>query len=166
MEGAERAVSKLDLPHKVTDFLTSSWGIVNLHPPQFEAMPSVLGGSNTLLAIPTASGKSLVAYIGIMKRILVDDPGSKAVYIVPLKALASEKFDDLSELCAAVGLSVGLGIGDASAEGIEDFLHRSDFSKDLICSNAHVPTQPFHLFQRLVSSPQLRIQINPLKHAI
>ena len=94
MEEAKRAVSGLDLPKKVTDFLTNSWGISTLHPPQFEAMPSVLGGDNTLLAIPTASGKSLVAYIGIMKRVLMDEPGSKAVYIVPLKALASEKFDD------------------------------------------------------------------------
>ena len=78
MEGAKRAVSRLDLPKNVKEFLTTSWGISTLHPPQFEAMSSVLGGDNTLLAIPTASGKSLVAYIGIMKRILVDEPTKPA----------------------------------------------------------------------------------------
>jgi helicase len=88
----------LDLPLDALKFLTQTWGIENLHPPQHEAMPSVLSGSNTLLAIPTASGKSLVAYIGIIRRLLIDEPGSKAVYIVPLKALASEKHDDLVAL--------------------------------------------------------------------
>jgi len=176
MEGAERAVSKLDLPRKVTDFLTSSWGIVNLHPPQFEAMPSVLGGSNTLLAIPTASGKSLVAYIGILKRILVDDPGSKAVYIVPLKALASEKFDDLSELCGAVGLSVGLGIGDASAEAkkIEecdvlvctseklDSLMRN--RSELMANVSIVVADEFHLMNDATRGPTLEINLTRLRH--
>ena len=84
MEGAERAVSALDLPSDVSSFLEHTWGIKQLHPPQHEAMPSVLNGTNTLLAIPTASGKSLVAYIGILKRLLQVAVGSKAGYMVPL----------------------------------------------------------------------------------
>ena len=106
MEESGRAVMGLDLPAKALQFLTKNWGIENLHPPQHEAMPSVLSGANTLLAIPTASGKSLVAYIGIIRRLLVDEPGSKAVYIVPLKALASEKHEDLVALGGSAILQV------------------------------------------------------------
>ena len=98
MEEANRAVRALDLPFEVSEFLEQSWGISNLHPPQHEAMPSVLSGSNTLLAIPTASGKSLVAYIAILNQLLTHNPGSRAVYIVPLKALASEKFEELIDV--------------------------------------------------------------------
>ena len=79
-------------------------------------MPSIFNGKNILLAIPTASGKSLVAYLAIMKKLLVDEIGTKAVYIVPLKALASEKFEDLKSMASAVNLTVGLGIGDSSSE--------------------------------------------------
>ena len=176
MEEAKRAVSGLDLPKKVTDFLTNSWGISTLHPPQFEAMPSVLGGDNTLLAIPTASGKSLVAYIGIMKRVLIDEPGSKAVYIVPLKALASEKFDDLSELCSAVGLSVGLGIGDASAEAKKidecdvlvctseklDSLMRN--RSEIMANVSIVVADEFHLMNDSTRGPTLEINLTRLRH--
>ena len=42
MEEANRAVRALDLPFEVSEFLEKSWGISNLHPPQHEAMPSVL----------------------------------------------------------------------------------------------------------------------------
>ena len=51
-----------------------------------------------------------------MKKLLVDEIGTKAVYIVPLKALASEKFEDLKSMASAVNLTVGLGIGDSSSE--------------------------------------------------
>ena len=98
MEEANRAVGALDLPSEVSEFLEQSWGISQLHPPQHEAMPSVLSGSNTLLAIPTASGKSLVAYIGIMKRLLVDEPGSKAVYICLLYTSPSPRDATLSRM--------------------------------------------------------------------
>lgn len=176
MEGAERAVSALDLPSKVRGFLEHSWGIQTLHPPQHEAMPSVLSGTNTLLAIPTASGKSLVAYIGIMKRLLLDDVGSKAVYIVPLKALASEKFDDLSELCSAAGLTVGLGIGDASAEAkkIEecdvlvctseklDSLMRN--RSEMMANVSIVIADEFHLMNDATRGPTLEINLTRLRH--
>ena len=86
-------VKELDLPPDVIELLTEKWGITRLHPPQSEAMPFALSGENLLLAIPTASGKSLVAYLAILKRLLVDVPGSRAFYLVPLKALAAEKVE-------------------------------------------------------------------------
>jgi len=176
MEEANRAVGALDLPSEVSEFLEQSWGISQLHPPQHEAMPSVLSGSNTLLAIPTASGKSLVAYIGIMKRLLVDEPGSKAVYIVPLKALASEKYDDLSELCNSVNLTVGLGIGDASAEAkkIEecdvlvctseklDSLMRN--RSEIMANVSIVVADEFHLMNDATRGPTLEINLTRLRH--
>ncbi len=107
-------IDGLPLPSMAIDFLRDAWGIAQLHPPQAQAMPPLLDGRNLLLAIPTASGKSLVAYIAMLHRLLVVAPGSRAVYIVPLKALASEKHEELTALAEAVGLSVGLGIGDAA----------------------------------------------------
>lgn len=176
MEGADRAVRMLDLPAKVSEFLEQTWGISMLHPPQHEAMSSVLSGSNTLLAIPTASGKSLVAYIGIMKRLLVDEPGSKAVYIVPLKALASEKFEDLTELCSSVNLTVGLGIGDASAEAKKidecdvlvctseklDSLMRN--RSEMMANVSIVIADEFHLMNDATRGPTLEINLTRLRH--
>ena len=49
-------------------------------------MGPALAGKNLVLAIPTASGKSLIAYLAILKSVL---KGGKALYIVPLRALAS-----------------------------------------------------------------------------
>ncbi|NCG01503.1 MAG: DEAD/DEAH box helicase, partial [Euryarchaeota archaeon] len=176
MEASERAVSGLDLPQKVLDFLTKTWGIKDLHPPQQEAMPSVLSGSNTLLAIPTASGKSLVAYIGILRRILVDEPGSKAVYIVPLKALASEKHEDLVALGGSVGLTVGLGIGDASGEAKKidecdilvctseklDSLMRN--RSELMANVSIVVADEFHLMNDSTRGPTLEINLTRLRY--
>ena len=176
MEAEGRAVSGLDLPPKLLDFLQNNWGITHLHPPQQEAMPSVLSGTNTLLAIPTASGKSLVAYIGMMKRLLVDDIGSKAVYIVPLKALASEKYDDLSQMCSAVGLTVGLGIGDASAEARKidecdvlvctseklDSLMRN--RSEMMANVSIVVADEFHLMNDGTRGPTLEINLTRLRH--
>ena len=40
-------------------------GIKELYPPQREALPHALEGKNVVLSVPTASGKSLVAYLAI-----------------------------------------------------------------------------------------------------
>ncbi len=176
MEESERAVLRLDLPSKALDFLSNSWGIKDLHPPQFEAMPSVLSGANTLLAIPTASGKSLVAYIGILRRLLIDEPGSKAVYIVPLKALASEKHEDLVALGGSVGLTVGLGIGDASGEAKKidecdvlvctseklDSLMRN--RSELMSNVSIVVADEFHLMNDSTRGPTLEINLTRLRY--
>jgi helicase len=78
-------ISEMELDQRVKDIIASK-GITEFYPPQAEALEHVLAGKNVVLAIPTASGKSLVAYIGILRRVL---EGKKALYIVPLRALAS-----------------------------------------------------------------------------
>ena len=115
MGGPECAVTQLGLPKKFVDFLKNDWGIEKLHPPQAEAMPSILEGNNTMVCIPTASGKSLVAFMGIVNQLMVRS-WFKAIYIVPIKGLASEKLEELKEIGAALGLKIGLGIGDAPSE--------------------------------------------------
>ena len=59
------SVFDFDLPPPFQKLLTEKWNISKLYPPQSEAIIPILDGKNTLVAIPTASGKSLIAYMGI-----------------------------------------------------------------------------------------------------
>jgi len=82
----------VDVDPRIREILAEQ-GIAALYPPQEKALPAVLGRRNLVLCIPTASGKSLVAYLAILEGLLHGKPGGKALYIVPLRALASEKHD-------------------------------------------------------------------------
>lgn len=88
-------------------------GFVNLHPPQGEAIPLALEGKNLVAAIPTASGKSLIGFIPAMNMVLTS--GRKVLYIVPLKALASEKKDDLDRF-SHLGFKVVMSSGDLDSD--------------------------------------------------
>lgn len=88
-------------------------GFVNLHPPQGEAIPLALEGKNLVAAIPTASGKSLIGFIPAMNMVLTS--GRKVLYIVPLKALASEKKDDLDKF-SHLGFKVMMSSGDLDSD--------------------------------------------------
>ena len=101
-------LEELGLSEKIIEILKEH-EISQLYPPQADALPSVLNGENMVLSIPTASGKSLVAYIAIVHR-LTQEKG-KALYVVPLKALAREKYEEL-KLFEKLGLKVGISTGD------------------------------------------------------
>ena len=116
MASSSNSISKLKIPTLAKKFIEEKWGISELYPPQKEALKPVLEGENTLISIPTASGKSLIAYLGIIQNLLTKNIGSKAVYIVPLKALAGEKFAELSEMGKFLNLKVGLSLGDRDGE--------------------------------------------------
>ncbi|HJJ90524.1 MAG TPA: ATP-dependent DNA helicase [Methanocorpusculum sp.] len=80
-------------------------GISELYPPQVECIKAGLfNRKNLLIAIPTASGKTLVAEMAMQKEII---NGGKCLYIVPLKALASEKYEDFSGKKVKVGIATG-----------------------------------------------------------
>jgi len=80
-------------------------GIRELYPPQATCVEKgLLDGKNLLVAIPTASGKTLIAEMAMHCHIAA---GGKCLYIVPLKALASEKYDEFSKKEVRVGISTG-----------------------------------------------------------
>ncbi len=110
-------IDELDIPDSVADALMSV-GFRELHPPQAEAIPITLEGRNLVAAIPTASGKSLIGYVAALKT-LVEHRG-RVLYIVPLKALASEKRDDFLRF-SDLGITVHMSTGDLDSEdrGIE-----------------------------------------------
>jgi len=83
-------------------------GIEKLYPPQADVIKKgLLKDGNFVISIPTASGKTLLAELAIMKHVL---QGKKGIYLVPLRALASEKFEEFKEkygdMCKVV-LSTG-----------------------------------------------------------
>ena len=97
-------------------------GIEELYPPQAEALKSgVLEGKNLVLAIPTASGKTLVSEIVMVDKLLRE--GGKAVYLVPLKALAEEKYREFREW-GSLGIRVAATTGDY--DSTDEWLGRYD----------------------------------------
>lgn len=95
--------------------IVKNQGIVELYPPQAEALPYALKGDHLVLSIPTAAGKSLVAYLAIVQRLMTE--GGKAFYIVPLRALAREKYEELQAF-KELGLKVGISTGDLDESDI------------------------------------------------
>lgn len=101
----------------------ASQGIQALYPPQEQALVPILQGRNVVVSIPTASGKSLIAYLAILHNRLQRRPGSKALYIVPLRALASEKYEELRQF-QSLGLKVAVATGDLDEQ--DEHLSRFD----------------------------------------
>jgi helicase len=84
-------------------------GIKELYPPQAEAIErGLLEGKNMLLAMPTASGKTLLAELAMLKAALA---GKRSLYIVPLRALATEKYESFRRF-RELGIEVGISTGD------------------------------------------------------
>jgi helicase len=103
-------VRDLPLPDPVVAHYESA-GIGDLYPPQAEAVDAgVCEGRNVVTAIPTASGKTFVAELAMLTA------GGPALYIVPLRALAREKYESFAEL---PGVEVGISTGDFDSAGEE-----------------------------------------------
>jgi helicase len=89
-------IEQLDIPPSAIDFLQKN-GYVNLYPPQEKTVKAgLLQGKSILVSAPTASGKTLLAMLGIIKHL--SEKKGKIVYLSPLKALASEKFNEFKKL--------------------------------------------------------------------
>ena len=174
--GSEKTIEQLGLSPDIVNLLREKWGIKELYPPQQIALPHALNGKNLMLTIPTASGKSLVAHLTIAHRLKNDLINQKAIYVVPLKALASEKYDELKEVADVVGLKVALAIGDRSGEinSIEDSdilvctSERLDSllrnKSSLISNIGIIVSDEFHLLHDHSRGPTLEVLISRIRH--
>lgn len=84
-------------------------GIKSLTPPQELAIKhGLLKGENLVVASPTASGKTFIAEMAILHSVVWDR--KKAVYVAPMRALVSEKYEEFKE--AYPFLKIAMSIGD------------------------------------------------------
>ena len=166
---------------KITDLeLSSFFGdkyskYGTLSPIQEKAVTAgILRGNTMLVCAPTASGKTLV---GTMALVNILGKG-KGVYVVPLKAFASEKFREFKELCAGTQWKVAISTGDIEREEEESgYLSRADIlvltSEKLdsllrdrprwLSSVRVVVIDEIHLLQDQSRGPTLEVVITLLK---
>tara|TARA_B110000438_G_scaffold73064_1_gene73196 strand:+ start:34860 stop:37016 length:2157 start_codon:yes stop_codon:yes gene_type:complete len=85
--------------------------IKELYPPQKEAIEFVERGDSVLMSVPTAAGKTLVAYAALIRAVKAK---KKGIYLVPLRALAWEKVNELKDICKNIldGAKIGVSVGD------------------------------------------------------
>jgi len=120
-------IAELPIPESVKQVITNS-GISELYPPQEEAIKAgALEGKNLVLASPTASGKTLVAELCALKHIIEKD--GKVLYLTPLRALASEKYQDFKRYTAIRKLNgrrVNVGISTGDYDSSDPWLGKFD----------------------------------------
>jgi len=120
-------IAELSIPEAVKELIIRS-GIIELYPPQEEAIKAgALDGKNLVLASPTASGKTLIAEFCALKHIL--EKNGKTIYLTPLRALASEKFEEFkkySSITKSGGRRIRIGISTGDFDSTDPWLERYD----------------------------------------
>ncbi|MFQ5921026.1 MAG: DEAD/DEAH box helicase [Nitrososphaerales archaeon] len=122
-------LTDLDLPKQLKVVL-SKLGYETLYPPQEEAIKhGLLEGRNLLVSTPTASGKTLIAMIAAAKTVL--EKNAKVVYLTPLRALASEKFEEfkaLEVLRKSDGSKLRVMISTGDYDSASEYLKNGDIT--------------------------------------
>ena len=170
-------IEKLDLEPKVIDFLKSE-GYEELFEPQEQSVKAGLFNEkkNFLITIPTASGKTLIAMLAILSHL--SKHKTKVVYLTPLRALTSEKFEEfkkLEKLNLGRKIKVALSTGDSKEkkEKLENadviFLTNESmdanmaFQKDWIYDIGLVVSDEIHLIGDNTRGPTLEIILTRFK---
>ncbi len=107
-----------------------STGLQKLYPPQKMSVEAGLLSTKNpfVVAAPTASGKTLIAEMAALSLTL--ERAGKVVYLVPLRALAREKYEDLSGKYSGFGIKVMQSTGDFDSG--DPWLADADI---LVCTN-------------------------------
>ncbi|MFO8033050.1 MAG: DEAD/DEAH box helicase, partial [Desulfohalobiaceae bacterium] len=164
-------IEELDLPSEAINLYLQA-GIEELYPPQADAVEKgLLQGENLLAAIPTASGKTLLAEMAMLKAI---KKGGKALYIVPLRALASEKFRDFKRF-ESLGIKTAISTGDFDSRdewlGSNDIIVATSEKTDSLLRNSTpwmkditaVIVDEVHLLDSANRGPTLEVTLAKLK---
>lgn len=107
-------ISSLNIDESVKSLIINQDGISSLYPSQAIAIDKgLLEKKNLLIAIPTASGKTLLAELAALKTIL--EFGGKVIYLCPLRALATEKFNDFKRF-ESLGVKVTITSSDYDSQ--------------------------------------------------
>ena len=164
---------KSSIPERAYDIINKE--IKELRPCQYKAIKKgLLDGKNLLICTPTASGKTLCAELAFTKTIL--EKKSKVVYVVPLKALASEKFKDFKQKYPFIKTALSIGDIDSADPYLADYdliITTSEKFDSLIRHRANwlslvslVVFDEIHLLNDAGRGPTLEIVITILRNIL
>ena len=117
-------------------------GIKRLYKHQKKAIEMIHNGIHTVIATPTASGKSLIYTLPVIDE-LIKDPQSHALYLFPLKALARDQLETVQ------GLLDTVGIENLTAAQLKAAVYDGDISS---YQKAKIRKAPPHI---LLSNPEM-----------
>lgn len=104
-------LSEFGIPDKIIEDLNEK-GFIYLTRVQEQAVRSGLfSGNSLLISAPTNSGKTFIAELAVINTIL-HKRKAKTFYLLPLKSLADEKYNDLLNKYSEWGLEVAISTGD------------------------------------------------------
>ncbi len=161
---------KKDIPKEIYSIISKDFK--ELRPAQEKAVKKgLLQGKNLIICTPTASGKTLIAELAAMSRIYKNI--GKAIYIVPLKALANEKYKDFKNKYKDIKVALSIGDLDSSDSYLEkyDFIITTSEKLDSLTRHhapwlQHVGTiiiDEIHLLNDYGRGPTLEILITILR---
>jgi DEAD/DEAH box helicase domain-containing protein len=91
--------------HKSLRETLEQLGIHRLYSHQAEAFEQIALGRHTAIVTPTASGKTLCYNLPVWNRLL-EDPGARAMYLFPTKALAEDQLHEFQSVVDAMGSDI------------------------------------------------------------
>ena len=103
-------IKTLELPQFFNEYYKKFSSLTPIQTKSIEA--GLLERKNQLICAPTASGKTLIATMGITNTL----KKGKSLYLVPLKALANEKFKEYKLLFDNTEYKVGISLGDVDGD--------------------------------------------------
>ncbi|MGC9137763.1 MAG: DEAD/DEAH box helicase [Thermoplasmata archaeon] len=146
-------------------------GVEKLYPPQKESIEKIMQGRSLVVSIPTASGKTLIAYAAILRALSLK---MKAIYVVPLRALAVEKYDELQDLLGdEYKIMLSMGDYDSPAKELKeadvvvavyekiDSILRHD--PDYLYSVGVMVVDEIHMLQDVERGPTLEMVLTRMK---
>jgi helicase len=148
-----------------------------LNPVQREALKKgLLKGKNLVLFAPTASGKTFCAELAAIKTIL--EKKEKVVYMVPLVALANEKYQEFKKKYSQLGIKVAISVGDldssdpwlknydliiVSNEKMDSLIrHGAEWIRDI----GLIVADEIHLLDQVDRGPTLEITLTLLRKLV
>ena len=154
-----------------------SLGFPTLRPVQEKALDAgLLQGKSLLVCSPTGSGKTQVAEFSILQ--YFHEKKAKSIYVVPLKALASEKYQSFLKKYSSSGMRIGMSVGDTDSDdsylGHYDLLITTSEKLDSLIRHRAVwldlvrllVVDEVHLLHDAGRGPTLEMVITMLKHLV
>ncbi|MDM8537493.1 DEAD/DEAH box helicase [Desulfobacterales bacterium HSG17] len=131
---------------EIIESIIKASGISKLYSHQAQAIDRIRSGTHVMVATPTASGKTMIYNLPVLENI-INNPGSKALYLFPLKALAQDQHRNFQKL---VSYNNKLDAGSAIYDGDTSAWFRKKIRENLpnvVITNPdmiHLSFLPYH----------------------